>query len=174
DFVDTRVIPYERDRRLGPHGPSEDLRLELVALAREAGLLSPHVSREWGGLGLSHAERAVIFEAAGRSTLGPVALNCNAPDEGNMHLLEQVASQAQKERWLRPLAAGEIRSCFAMTEPAPGAGSDPSLLATTYRRDGDDFVINGRKWLITGAAGASCIIIMARDEADADAATMFL
>src|SRR5690606_14660382 len=116
DFVDTRVIPYERDRRLGPHGPSEDLRLELVALAREAGLLSPHVSREWGGLGLSHAERAVIFEAAGRSTLGPVALNCNAPDEGNMHLLEQVASQAQKERWLRPLAAGEIRSCFAMPE----------------------------------------------------------
>jgi acyl-CoA dehydrogenase len=174
DFVDARVIPYEKDRRLGAHGPSEELRLELVALAREAGLLSPHVGRKWGGLGLSHAERAVVFEAAGRSTLGPVALNCNAPDEGNMHLLEHVASEAQKERWLRPLAAGTIRSCFAMTEPAPGAGSDPSLLNTTYRRDGDGFVINGRKWLITGAAGASCIIVMARDEDDAKQATMFL
>ena len=175
DFVDTRVVPYEKDSRLGPHGPSEELRHELVALAREAGLLSPHVSRRWGGLGLGHAERAVVFEAAGRSTLGPVALNCNAPDEGNMHLLEHAASEAQKEQWLRPLAAGEIRSCFAMTEPHPGAGSDPSLLRTTYRRDGNSgFVINGRKWLITGAEGASCIIIMARDEAAADQATMFL
>jgi len=173
-FVDARVIPYERDARLGAHGPSEELRLELVALAREAGLLSPHVGRHWGGLGLSHTERAVIFEAAGRSTLGPVALNCNAPDEGNMHLLEHVASDAQKERWLRPLAAGTIRSCFAMTEPAPGAGSDPGLLATTYRRDGDGFVIDGQKWLITGAIGAACIIVMARDVADAKQATMFL
>lgn len=174
DFVDARVIPYEKDKRLGAHGPSEELRRELVALACEAGLLSPHVGKKWGGLGLSHAERAVVFEAAGRSTLGPVALNCNAPDEGNMHLLEHVASEAQKERWLKPLAAGAIRSCFAMTEPAPGAGSDPSLLATTYRRDGDGFVINGRKWLITGAAGASCVIVMARDETDAKQATMFL
>jgi acyl-CoA dehydrogenase len=174
DFVDARVIPYEKDPRLGLHGPSDELRLELVALAREAGLLSPHVGRKWGGLGLSHAERAVVFEAAGRSTLGPVALNCNAPDEGNMHLLEQVASEAQKDRWLKPLAAGAIRSCFAMTEPAPGAGSDPSLLATTYRRDDDGFVINGRKWLITGAKGASCIIIRARDENDPTQATMFL
>jgi acyl-CoA dehydrogenase len=174
DFVDRVVIPYEKDARFGPHGPSEELRLELVGHARSAGLLSPHVSKAWGGLGLSHTERAVVFEAAGRSTLGPVALNCNAPDEGNMHLLEHVASPAQKERWLRPLAAGTIRSCFAMTEPAPGAGSDPSLLATTYRRAGDGFVIDGRKWLITGAAGAACIIVMARDEADAKQATMFL
>jgi acyl-CoA dehydrogenase len=174
DFVDRVVIPYEKDRRLGPHGPSEELRLELVAHARDAGLLSPHVATEWGGLGLSHTERAVVFEAAGRSTLGPVALNCNAPDEGNMHLLEHVATPAQKERWLRPLAAGTIRSCFAMTEPAPGAGSDPSLLATTYRRDGEGFVIDGRKWLITGAVGAACVIVMARDEADPKQATMFL
>jgi acyl-CoA dehydrogenase len=174
-FVDTRIVPYEKDPRLGSHGPSDELRRELVALAREEGLLSPHVAKRWGGLGLTHAERAVVFEAAGRSLLGPVALNCNAPDEGNMHLLEHVASEAQKEQWLRPLAAGEIRSCFAMTEPAPGAGSDPGKLLTTYRRDGNSgFVINGRKWLITGAEGAACIIVMARDEDEADQATMFL
>jgi acyl-CoA dehydrogenase len=174
EFVDGKVVPYEKDRRLGAHGASEELRRELVALARAEGLLAPHVGKEWGGLGLSHSEIAVVFEAAGRSTLGPVALNCNAPDEGNMHLLEKVASAAQKEQWLKPLAAGEIRSCFAMTEPAPGAGSDPGLLATSYRREGNGFVIHGRKWLITGADGAACIIIMARDEADAKQATMFL
>ncbi len=122
-----------------------------------------------------------IFEAAGYSPLGPVALNCFAPDEANMHLLEQVAEQRQKERWLRPLAAGEIRSCFMMTEPAPGAGSDPSMLKTTARRatDGNrgDFVIDGDKWLITGAVGAEFAIVMAKtdsDEAGPAGATMFL
>ena len=98
--------------------------------------------------------KSVVFEAAGYSPLGPVALNCFAPDEANMHLLEQVAEPHQQERWLRPLAAGEIRSCFMMTEPAPGAGSDPSMLTTTARRaaggNSGDFVIDGNKWLITG------------------------
>src|SRR5689334_7296947 len=116
-FVDERIVPYEGDPRWGPHGPSDELRRELVALARAAGLLAPHVAPEWGGLGLDHRGRALVFEAAGRSMLGPVALNCAAPDEGNMHLLEHAATPAQKERWLRPLAAGESRSCFAMTEP---------------------------------------------------------
>ena len=87
-----------------------------------------------------------------------------APDEGNMHLLEAVATPAQKERWLRPLAAGAIRSCFCMTEPPPGAGSDPSMLTTTARRDGDHYVINGGKWFITGADGAAFTIIMADAE----------
>ena len=95
-----------------------------------------------------------MFEAAGYSMLGPVALNCAAPDEGNMHLLEAIATPEQKERWLRPLAAGTARSCFCMTEPHPGAGADPSLLTTTAVMDGNSFVINGRKWLITGADGA--------------------
>lgn len=176
DFVDTRVVPYEADARLGPHGPSDELRRELIALARAAGLVAPHVSPEWGGLGLSQTERAIVFEAAGRSMLGPVALNCAAPDEANMHLLEHAANDEQKARWLKPLAAGEIRSCFAMTEPHPGAGSDPGLLRTTYRSEGGDFVINGRKWLITGAIGAACVIIMARPETAAarGEATMFL
>jgi acyl-CoA dehydrogenase len=176
-FVRQRILPYESDPRQGAHGPSEELRHELVALGREAGLLAPHVSREWGGLGLDHRAQAVVFEAAGYSPLGPVALNCFAPDEANMHMLEKIAGERHKERWLRPLAAGEIRSCFAMTEPAPGAGADPSLLATTARRDGEYFVIDGLKWLITGAVGASLGIVMARNESDAGGpagATMFL
>jgi acyl-CoA dehydrogenase len=176
-FVREKILPYESDARQSAHGPSEELRRELVALAREAGLLSPHVAREWGGLGLDHRAQAVVFEAAGYSPLGPVALNCFAPDEANMQMLEKIAEERHKERWLRPLAAGEIRSCFAMTEPAPGAGADPSLLRTTARRDGEYFVIDGLKWLITGALGAALGIVMARNDSDAGGpagATMFL
>lgn len=160
-FITEQVIPSESDPRQGPHGPAEALRLELVERARAAELLSPHVPPEYGGLGLSHRGRAIAFEEAGYSPLGPVALNIFAPDEGNMHLLEAIATPAQKERWLRPLAAGRIRSCFCMTEPAPGAGSDPSMLATTALREGDEYVISGLKWFITGAEGASLAIVMA-------------
>jgi acyl-CoA dehydrogenase len=180
-LVREEIIPYETDPRQTPHGPAPELRRELVALGRRAGLLSPHVGSEWGGLGLDHRGKAVVFEAAGYSPLGPVALNCFAPDEGNMHLLEQVAEPEQQERWLRPLAAGEIRSCFMMTEPAPGAGSDPSMLKTTARRtvggNRGAFVIDGEKWLITGAVGAEVAIIMAKTESDSGGpagATMFL
>jgi alkylation response protein AidB-like acyl-CoA dehydrogenase len=184
-FVRDEMIPRERDPRLTAHGPTEELRRELVALGRRAGLLSPHVGTEWGGLGLDHRGKAVVFEAAGYSPLGPIALNCFAPDEANMHLLEQVAEKRQQEEWLRPLAAGDIRSCFMMTEPAPGAGADPSMLTTTARRVGPenvggntgDFVIDGEKWLITGAVGASLAIIMAKNDSDAlgpAGATMFL
>jgi acyl-CoA dehydrogenase len=171
-FIAEQVIPLEGDPRQGPHGPDEALRSELVERARRAGLLSPHVAREHGGLGLSHAERAVVFEEAGTSLLGPVSMNVFAPDEGNMHLLEMVATPAQKERWLKPLAAAQIRSCFCMTEPAPGAGSDPSMLATTAEPDGEHFVIRGRKWFITGADGAGLAIVMAR--VPEVGATMFL
>jgi acyl-CoA dehydrogenase len=101
-------------------------------------------------------------------------MHCGAPDEGNLHLLEHVASPAQKERYLAPLARGEVRSCFAMTEPAPGAGSDPALLRTTCRRVGDRYEIHGRKWLITGAGDAAFCIVMARDVDDPKSATMFL
>lgn len=123
-------------------------------------------------MGLTHIEKAVVFEEAGYSSLGPVALNIHAPDEGNIHLMEHVASAAQKERWLRAQVEGRTRSCFAMTEPDPGAGSDPSMLQTTAVREGDDYVINGTKWLITGAEGAHYAIIMARMEDGS--ATMFL
>ena len=180
-FVRAEILPREADQRQGAHGPSEEFRRELMALARRAGLLSPHVGREWGGLGLDHRGKAVVFEAAGYSPLAPIAMNVFAPDEANMHLLEQVADADQKEAWLRPLAAGDIRSCFMMTEPAPGAGADPSMLLTTARRDGGsnsgDFVIDGEKWLITGAVGAKLAIVMAKNDSDAlgpAGATMFL
>lgn len=171
-FVAEQVIPFESDSRLTAHGPTEALRDELVDLARQAGLLTPHASREMGGLGLSHVEKALVFEEAGYSRLGPTALNIHAPDEGNIHLMEAVASDAQKARWLLPQVQGKTRSCFAMTEPAPGAGADPSMLMTTAVRDGDYYVINGRKWFITGAEGATYAIIMARMEDGT--ATMFL
>jgi acyl-CoA dehydrogenase len=171
-FIAEEVIPLERDPRQTPHGPGEELRHELVGRARAAGLLTPHASRELGGLGLTHLEKAIVFEEAGYSPLGPTALNIHAPDEGNIHLLEQVATPAQRERWLRPLVQGHTRSCFAMTEPAPGAGADPSMLATTAVRDGDEYLINGRKWFITGAEGAAFAIVMARMEDGS--ASMFL
>lgn len=172
EFIQQEVIPLENDPRQDSHGPSEALRSELVSRARRWGLLTPHASQEMGGLGWSHLQKAVAFEEAGYSALGPIALNIHAPDEGNIHLLDAVANDAQKERWLRKLVAGEIRSCFAMTEPAPGAGSDPSMLQTTAIADGDDYIINGRKWLITGAEGASVAIIMAKMEDGS--ASMFL
>ena len=143
DFIRGSIIPMEKDSRQTRHGPSDALRRELNAMAAGEGLLAPHVSSEFGGLGLSHVGKAMVFEEAGYSVLGPLAMNVSAPDEGNMHLLEAVATPAQKERWLRPLASGAIRSCFCMTEPPPGAGSDPAALATTAVRDGGDYVING-------------------------------
>lgn len=176
-FIAEEVIPRERDPRQDSHGPSDKLRAELVSRARTAGLLSPHAAQKWGGLGLDHRGMAVVFEAAGYSLLGPLALNIQAPDEGNSNLLEKIATPAQKEQWLKPLIAGELRTAFCMTEPDNGAGSDPSLMKTEARLVGDDFVINGRKWLITGAPGAGVMIVMARtfDEGGKDVgATMFL
>ena len=176
-FVRDVVIPYESDPRQTSHGPAEELRDELVDRARAAGLVSPHLGKEWGGLGLDHRSKAVVFEEAGYSALGPIALAIAAPDEGNGHLLEQVASEHQKERYLRPLAEGRVRSMFCMTEPDGGAGSDPSMLRTEAREVGDGWVVNGRKWLITGAEGAAFVLVMARtfDRAGADVgATIFL
>ena len=173
DFVRTAVVPFEQDPRWTSHGPTDELRDELTALASGAGLLSPHIARELGGHGLTHRGRAIVFEEAGWSMLGPVALNIAAPDEGNAHLLAHVGTADQQERWLAPLARAELRTAFAMTEPAPGAGSDPALLQTTATTDGDGFRINGRKWLITGARGAAVLIVMARDDVTGEA-TMFL
>jgi len=159
-FVAEVVVPYEADPRLTQHGPTDELRAELVGHARDAGLLTLQAPREYGGIEPSHVDQAVLYEAAGWSTLGPVALNCAAPDEGNMFLLSRIADAEQAERFLRPVIEGRERSVFAMTEP-DGAGSDPSQLATTAVRDGDGYVINGDKWLITGATGARTWIVMA-------------
>lgn len=175
-FVREAVIPFEQDPRWGAHGPSDEMRIELNELARREGVLAPHAPAEFGGEGLSHLGQAVVFTAAGYSMLGPVALHCAAPDEGNVNLLDKVATPEQRERYLKPLATAEVRSCFCMTEPAPGAGSDPGQLRTTARPDGDGFVIDGEKWLITGANGAAFAIIMAKMQGgSADGrATMFL
>lgn len=173
-FVREHVMRYEKDPRLGPHGPTDELRRELNALARSHGLLTPQAAPRWGGKGLTHLGRAVVFEAAGYSPLGPIAMHCAAPDEGNMHLLEVVASEEHKQRWLAPLVRGDIRSVFCMTEPHPGAGSDPGLLLATARRAGGDYLVNGRKWLITGASGAGVAIVMANVEGEGGGPTMFL
>ena len=169
-FIDEVVIPREAEVNAAPER-LEAVRAELQQAARQAGVFAPRVPREYGGLGLDWRDSALVFEAAGRSLLGPQALNCAAPDEGNMHLLHAVGTPEQKARYYAPLARGDIRSCFAMTEPAPGAGSDPSMLLTRAVRDGNEWVIDGDKWFISGAQGAAFAICMARTEAGP---TMFL
>jgi len=155
----------------------DGLRVKLQEAAREAGIFAPHAPTDYGGLGLNMTRRAPVFEEAGYSLFGPMALNIAAPDEGNVHLLDQVASAAQRERYLAPLARGLVRSAFAMTEPAPGAGSDPSALRTMAARVSGGWVINGRKHFITGADGAAFFIIFARTSGfpgDSGGATMLL
>jgi acyl-CoA dehydrogenase len=169
-FVAEVAIPAEpRDR--SEHGLDEGLRAELQEKAREWGLFGPQISAELGGLGLDHRGTAVILEECGYSLLGPQALHCAAPDEGNIHMLDVIADPEQRERYLVPLAAGRIRSSFSMTEPAPGAGADPSMLRTRAERVDGGWSISGRKWFITGAKGAAFTICMALAE---EGATMFL
>jgi acyl-CoA dehydrogenase len=179
-FVAEQIVPFERDPRLTRHGPNEEMRTEMVELARKAGLLTVQAPRRFGGWEPTHREQAVLFEAAGWSTLGPVAMNCAAPDEGNMFILSKIANEVQAEEFLVPVIDGRQRSVFAMTEPG-GAGSDPGQLKTkaVYRPGpaGGEYVINGHKWLITGADGARTWIIMARvapNPHGGDGPTLFL
>ncbi|MFF7549659.1 acyl-CoA dehydrogenase family protein [Streptomyces canus] len=175
EFVRAAVLLAEAEMLSGAGTPDDSLRRRLQQAARDAGVFAPTVAKELGGLGLDMRALSVILEQAGYSLLGPLALHCAAPDEGNMLLLERVADPGQRDRFLKPLAAGDVRSCFAMTEPAPGADSDPSQLATTARRATGGWVLQGRKWFITGADGAAFAIVMTRTGTDAEpAATMFL
>lgn len=160
-FMDTEVIPLEAYLDQHEDGLTPELIASVRAKAKQAGLWTPQLPTELGGLGLTLEEIVPVFEAAGRSLIGPLALNCSAPDEGNMHLLHLFANPEQTERYLKPLAHGEIRSAFAMTEPAPGAGSDPTMLKTSAVKDGDHWIINGHKWFTSGADGAAFLIIMA-------------
>ena len=175
-FVRAIIAPFEHDARCSGHGPSEELVEELRDLARNAGLMTPHIHEN--GTHFSHRDTAQLLRAAGVSPLGPVALNVAAPDEGNMFLLGKVATADQKRIFLDPLLGGRARSAFFMTEPAAedGAGSDPSLMKTRARIVGNHWVINGRKAFITGAEGAKVGIIMAQTDAGdgKTAATMFL
>lgn len=172
-FVREVVIPAEPvpGQRLEEH-----VRRDLQAAARDADVFAPHVPVEHGGRGVPIEYWSPLFQEAGYSPIGPSALNCMAPDEGNMHMLAHIASPEQKTQFLDPLARGETRSCFAMTEPHPGAGSDPSALQTAAKRSAGGWVIDGHKRFTSGAIGAGFCIVMARTEAsDATAgATMFL
>jgi acyl-CoA dehydrogenase len=171
-FVREIVIPYERDPRRDHHDcPTEELVAELKDKARAAGVLTPHILAD--GSHLSQRETAIVLQRTGLSPLGPLACNTAAPDEGNMYLLSKVGSADIKQRFLYPLVEGRARSAFFMTEPAAegGAGSDPSMMRTTCRRDGNHWLVNGRKAFITGAQGAQVGIVMAKAE---EGACMFL
>lgn len=171
-FVREVVVPYESDPRAkGHHGPSDELVMEMREKARAAGVLTPHILPD--GSHLTQRETAIVLIRSGLSPLGPLACNTMAPDEGNMYLLGHEGSPEQKARFLKPLVEGKARSAFLMTEPAAegGAGSDPSMMKTICRQDGNHWVVNGRKRFITGYQGASVGIVMARSE---DGACMFL
>lgn len=178
EFVRDHVLPIEEEFNGDIAAAGGDkLRLDLRDRARDLGILAPHAPVEYGGLGLNMSDRAPVFEAAGYSVFGPIALHIGAPDEGNVHMLAHVASADQKEKYLAPLARGDQRSAFAMTEPSPGAGSDPAALRTQATKVDGGWKINGDKWFITGADGAGFFIIMARTSGspgDLGGATMFL
>src|SRR6516164_3712182 len=141
--------------------------IELRRKARRRGLWLPHMPPEFGGLGLGPLGIAMISAECGRNRLAPFVVNCQAPDEGNMHTLLHFATPAQKEKYLRPLCEGRVRSCRAMTEPEV-AGSDPTQIQTHAEKQGDNWVINGHKWFISGARGAKFAIVIARTDPDAD------
>jgi acyl-CoA dehydrogenase len=168
-FMDEEVRPTEEKLRQNESDRNAYV-AAIVGLrqrAHELGLWNPHLPAEWGGMGLGPVAMAFVSAEAGRTGIGPFVLNAQAPDEGNMHTLLHAATPAQKEKYLRPLAEGRSRSCFAMTEPEV-AGSDPTGIQTRAVRDGDDWVINGHKWFISGAKGARFAILIACTDPDAD------
>jgi acyl-CoA dehydrogenase len=167
-FVEQQVLPLEAKREA--YDEHENIREDVLAAvrtrAKAEGLWAPQSPKEFGGMALPIVAWAVMYEEAARSIFGPLAFNCMAPDDGNMNLLARVGTPAQKERWLRPIVEGRVRSAFAMTEPAPGGGSDPGMIRTRAERKGDKWVVHGRKWFITGAEGAAHFILIARTSDD--------
>ena len=163
-FMEQHVYPNERELQSDDAGLIQSLR----AKAKEEGLWAPHVPPEAGGTGQGFLAYAHLNEEIGRSTYAQLVFGCQAPDAGNAEILHLFGTEEQKERWLRPLVAGEIRSFFSMTEPEV-PGSDPTTLRTTARRDGDEWVIDGHKWFSSGADGAAFGIVMAVTDPDAEA-----
>lgn len=168
DFVDRELIPLEADRaNYDDHENIAEAALERMrARVREAGLWALQIPRELGGQGLPMAGLAACYEEMNRSIFGPVCFNAAAPDDGNMRVLAQVARPDQKARWLQPIIDGKVRSAFVMTEPHPGSGSDPSMMRTTATLKNGKWVVNGRKWFITGAGVARHFILIARTSED--------
>ena len=165
DFVDQEVIPREDLRVVHDRVAIARVTDELHGLALARGLGAPRGRLEEGGLALSWTQCCAYLEQAGRSFLGPLALRCGPPIQPDIFALESLANPAQKQRYLMPLVRGERASCFAMTEPAPGLGSDPRMLSTSARRTSDGWVINGHKWFISGAMRADFAIVVARTDA---------
>ncbi|MDX1959476.1 MAG: acyl-CoA dehydrogenase family protein [Leptospiraceae bacterium] len=174
DFIINEVVPLEKyyDYEHGrmPESVSQDARKKV----KEAGLWTPHLPKSEGGLGLDMLGTAMVFTSIGYSPIAPYIFNCDAPDEGNMHLLHVAANEEQKKNFYYPLINGEIRSAFAMTEPPPGAGADPQSLQTNAVKDGNKFILNGHKWYCTGANGAKFIIVMAKVNGSFRKTTLFL
>jgi acyl-CoA dehydrogenase len=169
DFVEREIMPLESDP--AAYDAHENIALDRLETLREkakaAGLWALQMPKARGGQGLTVVQMAVCYEEMGRSIFGPVVFNCAAPDDGTMILLEKVATDDQKERWLQPIVDGKLRSAFAMTEPAPGAGSDPGLMRSSAERDGDSWILNGHKWFITGAGIAQHFVVVVRSSDDA-------
>ena len=168
-FVERRLLPLEAEP--SSFDAHENIALPLLevlrAEARAEGLWCLQLRPETGGLGVGRVGMAVCYEAMNRSIFGPVVFNSAAPDDGNMMMLEAIGTPYQKERWLQPIVQGQVRSAFAMTEPHPGGGSDPSMIQTRADRQADgSYRITGRKWYITGAAEAAHFTLMAKTSDD--------
>src|SRR6516225_4365522 len=167
-FVEAHVLPLEADP--GSYDDHENIRLDVLrgvqAKAKAEGLWAPQAPKEYGGMALPIVGWAVMYEEANRSIFGPLAFNCQAPDDGNMNLLARVGTPAQKDKWLAPIVDGEVRSSFAMTEPAPGGGSDPAMIKTRAEKTASGWTIHGHKWFITGAGVADHFILIARTSDD--------
>ena len=173
DFVNQNIIPLESDiLSYDEHeNINEDLLNQIRLDVKAAGLWSPQMPTSRSGLGLGPIGMTALYEEMNRSIFGPVCFNCAAPDDGNMYILNEIGTEEQKVKWLDPIINGDVRSSLAMTEPAPGGGSDPSMIKTEAIYSNGKWIINGLKWYITGAAVASHFILLAKTK---DGLTSFL
>lgn len=168
-FVEREVMPLEQDESSfdGHENIREDVVARIRAKAKAEGLWGFQMPKSRGGSAMGVVGMAALYEEAARSPFGPAMFNCAPPDDGNMILLNKVLkTDALKDKWLQPVIDGKVRSAFAMTEPEGGCGSDPSLTYTRADKQGDKWVITGRKWFITGAEGAQHFILIARTSND--------
>jgi acyl-CoA dehydrogenase len=167
EFVEKEIIPLEPLLLNHEYGVLMEQLAEKRQMAKSLGFWLPQIPREYGGMGLSLFEHGQVSEILGRSILGHYALNCQAPDAGNIEILIEHGTPQQKEKYLMPLLAGDVRSCFSMTEPE-NPGSNPTWMSTTAVKDGDDYVVTGHKWFSTGADGAAFAIVMAITDPQAE------
>lgn len=167
-FVDSKILPLEADRAsYDDHGNINLTLLDsLRTEAKAEGLWCLQIPKASGGAGFNKMGMAVCYEEMNRSIFGPVVFNCAAPDDGNMMVLHALGTPEQHKKWLDPIINGDVRSAFAMTEPHPGGGSDPTMMQTRAEKHGDKYIITGRKWFITGAEDAAHFILLARTSDD--------